>query len=116
MAAITDLTWQQVQDALGIAGAIALDTGKIVIDTSLVTGDTIDGMTDMGVLKFLNKLIEACVEAQTTVNDGQVAGERLNAFSAPSFGNPTNGAVVATRTIRFALQLDSTTQVVGTNV
>src|SRR3712207_535590 len=101
MAAITDLTWQQVQDALDATGAIAVASGKVVITVETVTGDATATMTDAGVLKFINTLLDACLEAQTTANVNQVTGEKLNSFSNPTYGAPSNGNVLVTRTVRL---------------
>ena len=116
MAAINDLTWQQLQDALGTAGAITVASGKVVIDVGLVGGLTADALSDNGVLKFLDKLLDACQDAQTTVNAAQAVGERLAAFSTPTIGAPSSaGLVPVTRAIGFRYVLDSATTIQGPN-
>jgi hypothetical protein len=116
MAVINDLTWQQLQDALGIAGAITVTSEKVLIDVSLIADATIDSLSDKGVLKFLDKLLDACQEAQTTVNAAQAAGERLAAFSPPTIGAPSStGLVPVTRTVGFRYVLDSATSIQGPN-
>ncbi len=91
MAAITDLTWQQLEDASGITGAIAVtgagDTAKVMIDVSLITGSHIGALSSNGVVDFLIKLREFAAASQTTANVGQVAGEKLAAFPALTYGN-----------------------------
>lgn len=115
MAAITDLTWQQLQTEIGTAGAIAISGTTVAIDVSLVTGDATDALTDAGVLKFVDKLLSYCLAAQTTANGGQVAGERLNSFSAPTYGSVLNGQVPVNRTVSLRYALESTAEIVGPN-
>lgn len=116
MAAITDLTFQQLQDAIGVTGAITVVSGKVVIDAGLVAGLTLDDLADMGVLKFLDKLIEAGFDAQVAANSAQIAGERLAAFNAPTIGAASSsGLVPVTRSIGFRYVLDSATTIQGPN-
>jgi len=116
MAAIVDLTWQQLQDALGTAGAITVVSGKVVIDVGLVGGLTADSLSDNGVIKFLDKLLDACQDAQSTANTAQTTGERLAAFTPPTIGAPSSaGLVPVTRSVSFRYVLDSTTSIQGPN-
>lgn len=116
MAAITDLTWQQLQDAIGITGAITVVSGKVVIDVGLIAGATIDGLSDTGVIKFLDKLLEAGYDAQVSANTSQTTGERLAAFSNATIGAPSSaGLVPVTRTVGFRYLLDSATTIQGPN-
>lgn len=91
MTAITDLTWQQLEDASGIIGAIAVtgvgDAAKVMIDVSLITGVHAGALSAGGVVDFLIKLREFASTAQTTANVGQSAGEKLAAFPALVYGN-----------------------------
>ncbi|MHC5719130.1 MAG: hypothetical protein ACYTX0_45475 [Nostoc sp.] len=90
MTAITDLTWQQLEDASGITGAIAVvgtgDTAKVMIDVSLITGSHIAALSATGVIDFLIKLREFAAAAQVTANVGQAVGEKLAAFPALTYG------------------------------
>lgn len=116
MAAITDLTWQELQAAVGVTGAITVVSGAVVIDVGKISGDTVDALTDGGVVKFANKFLDACTEAQATANTNQVAGEKLNAFNSPTFSAPSSGKVLATRTTRTNYELESATLLSGPNV
>lgn len=116
MAAITDLTWQQVQDALGVTGGITVTSSKVVINVETILGSTTDALSDAGVLKFLNKLLDACLDAQATANTNQATGEKLNSFGTPTYGAITNGNVLVTRTVRLNAQLESATTISGPNV
>lgn len=91
MAALTDLTWQQLEDACGITGAITVtgtgDTAKVMIDVSLITGSHIGALSAGGVIDFLIKLREFAATAQTTANTNQSAGEKLAAFPTLVYGN-----------------------------
>ena len=91
MAAITDLTWQQLEDAAGITGAIAVtgtgDAAKVMIDVSLITGTHIGALSAGGVVDFLIKLREFAAAAQVTANTGQSVGEKLAAFPTLTYGS-----------------------------
>lgn len=115
MAAITDLTWQQLADKLP-ANAVKLDTGKVIIDVGVLTGTTVDGLTDTGVVKAIAALMSAGFQAQATVNEPQVAGEKLAAFNTPVNGAIASGYVPITRAIVTRAELASATNIVAPNV
>jgi hypothetical protein len=117
MAAITDLTWEQLNTALGGAGKVSVVGGKVTIDVGAVTGDVIDVLTKAGVVEFCSKLLEAAARAQATVNEGAVAGERLNSFAAPVYGGVTGGYVTVTQTFTGRVSVNPATQsvIVGPN-
>lgn len=122
---ISDLTWAQLGEKLP-AGAIALAAagdmdGKVVIDVSALTGDVIDSLTDTGVVELITKILSGCELAQVTVNEGVVAGDRLNSFPTSNYGsptrNPTDGLLYAQRiqqiVSRAPLNVD---MAIGTNI
>jgi hypothetical protein len=120
MAAINDLTWQQLNEALGETGQIFLgeDTqGNIgvLISVSTVNGSVAGNLSTNGVVKFLMRLREAAAEAQILINETQAVGEKLNAFP-PSTSNGTviNGAITQTGSIQAAIVVSSASEVVGT--
>ena len=127
MAAITDLTWQQLADALGTMGANPIsisgtpNASVITLSIStLVTGTyksdgTEQPIGETGVIRALTKLLDAARIAQEAVNTGKVAGEKLSAFPAPTFGTLANGYAPITRTLTARAVLSSATQIVGTN-
>jgi formylmethanofuran dehydrogenase subunit A len=115
MAALTDLTWQQLASKLP-TGAITVSTdNKVVIDVSAVNDGTIDGLTDTGVVKFFSLLFTAANKAQTDANVDQVDGERLSAFSPATIGTNANGLITLTRPFVCRAELATATNIIGTN-
>lgn len=114
MAALNDLTWQQLQAELPV-GAITVVTGKVVIDTSLITGNTIDAMTDPGVVKFFSMLFTAANKAQSEANLTQVVGEKLAAFKPATIGTGVAGYIPLTRSFVCRSELATATVILGTN-
>lgn len=123
MAAVTDLTWTQLN--------IALKQVLGVTDPSINVISNIEGeATDLsitslignniyvegGVIKAMSILLEACRRAQETANTGKTTGERLNAFPAPTNGAPANNFVPVTRAMTARADLTTATRIVGTNV
>lgn len=115
MAAITDLTWQQLQDKLP-AGAITVTTGAVSINVGIVNGSTIDALTDSGVVKFFSMLFTAANKAQTDANATAEDGESLAAFSPATIGNNANGYITLTRPFVCRSELATATNIIGTNV
>lgn len=112
MAAITDLTWQQVLAELP-ASAIVVTAGKVMIDASLVAGLTVDALTDMGVVKFFAALSTAANKAQVAANVAQAEGEKLAAFAPATVGTATNGFITLTRPFVCRSELSTATNVIG---
>lgn len=106
---ITDLTWQQLLTALGIANAITVVNGRVMIDVGLVTGDTHDALSDSGVVEFMHKLREGCSSAQSTINNGIAVGQRLAAFPPSTATSPTNGFVTVTQQVVTRVPLNFST-------
>ena len=111
MAAITDLTFGQVEEELP-AGAITYvaNNDDIVISLSALTGDTFTGLTDPGVCEVIYKLLRACQRAQAVVNaDPDLEdGEALLTFPPATNGgfDPTTNQVTITSTVIIALNID----------
>lgn len=106
----TDLTWIQLQEAIGANGTISYDAANqdIVIRVKPITGDNYNGIGNIGVIEFVAKLFTICRTAQTQSNTNAVAGSRLNAFQAPQFGVPfqsDNGQFFALATYTMQAQL-----------
>lgn len=112
MPQITDLTWAQLETALGSNGAISVVGGTIVIKPSLITGDSLETMAASGVVEFMHKIRSACSSAQTTVNNGQAIGDRLAAFPAQTATTPIDGYVTITQQIVSRVPLN-TNSIVG---
>lgn len=116
MAALTDLTWQQLAAQLP-ANAINVDAGgKVVIDVGLITDNTTNALTDSGIVKFFSILFTAANKAQTAANTNQADGEKLAAFSAATIGNSANGFITLTRPFVCRSELATATNIIGTNV
>lgn len=114
MAALNDLTWQQLQDQLP-TGAITVVSGKVVIDVSIVSALTADALSDQGVVKFFSMLFTAANKAQTAANATQTDGEKLAAFSPATIGNNANGFITLTRPFVCRSELATATNIIGTN-
>jgi hypothetical protein len=113
--AVTDLTWSQVETALGNAGAIAPDAdGLLVINPALITGQAMT-MNDFGVIEFLYKFLLACNVAQTAINSNQEVGQRLAAFPAFSAGAPINNYVQISQQVICRIPLNTNTVIGSTN-
>jgi len=90
----SDLTFDQLSDALPADSVLALAAGAAVanagvyLNVSAITGDAITALADDGVIETLLKLIQAGSKAQTTINATAAAGSRLNAFPATTYGAP----------------------------
>jgi len=90
----TDLTFDQLSDALPADSVLAIAAGGAVanaglyLNVSAITGDAITDLADEGVIETLLKLIQAGAKAQTTINATAGPGSRLNAFPATTYGAP----------------------------
>lgn len=118
MAAITDLTWQQLLDKLP-AGSITVlaaagsNPAKVQIDVSLAADIAADALTDSGVIKFFSALLNAGASAQATANTGQATGERLAAFTVATSGPTAQGFVPISRTFTARSELATAANIVG---
>lgn len=116
MAALTDLTWQQLAAQLP-ANAIAVDaSGKVIVDIGVVLGSTADALSDAGVVKFFNVMFSAANKAQLTANTDQIDGEKLAAFNPATIGGNANGYITLTRQFVCRSELATATNIVGSNV
>ena len=114
MAALTDLTWQQLAAQLP-ANAIAVDAnGKVVIDGGLVSSSTADALTDPGVVKFFSLLCTAANKAQIVANQAQADGEKLTAFAPATIGTAADGYITLTRPIVCRSELATAVNIIGT--
>lgn len=114
MAALTDLTWQQVAQQLP-ADAITVVDGKVMVDVGTTTGNVIDALTDGGVVKFFSILFSAANKAQIAANQTQDDGEKLTAFSPATIGAAADGFVTLTRPFVCRSELGTATNIIGTN-
>lgn len=115
MAAITDLTWQQLSEKLS-TNAIKVDSnGKVVIDVSAVCGDSISGLSNQGVIKFFSLLFTAANKAQIDANTESTEGERLSAFAPATIGTNADGYITLSRPFLCKSELSTATNIIGTN-
>lgn len=114
MAALTDLTWQQLQDKLP-TGTITVVSGKVVIDVSLVNGATVDALTDSGVVKFFSMLFTAANKAQIDANVTHADGEKLTTFSPATIGTNAGGYITLSRPFVCRSELATAVNIVGSN-
>jgi hypothetical protein len=120
MAAITDLTFAQLNTELGVT-AFSLDApnNDILLSLKALTGDNFTALTNNGVTEVMHKLITGCQEAQATVNsaDGIDADEQLRSFPPSTTGafNPTNLQIPVRHTVEVSLNVDPN-NVRGVNV
>ena len=115
MAALTDLTWQQLVSKLP-DDAITVVAGAVTINVGIVNESTVDALTDTGVIKFFSMLFSAANKAQIDANVAQVEGEKLAAFSPATVGANANGFITLTRPFICKSELSTATNIVGTNV
>jgi len=120
MAAITDLTFEQLNDAAiadaNIGEAIFSFAGDtITLDIKKLTGDAFSAITDEGVCEALFKLRKLAGDAQTEVNSTALPDEALTSFPPFTYGLPSaNGLVRVNQIQTVQLPLLANT-VVGTN-
>lgn len=111
MAAITDLTFAQIQANLP-ANTITYNGANddIVISLKTLTGDEFTALTNDGVCEVIYKLLRACQQAQAIANEapGVEDDEILLSFPAPTNGgfNPVNNQVEVRSTVTIALNID----------
>lgn len=109
MPQITDLTWQQLETAIGVNNAIIVDpTHGVCIRVGAFLAVNPTTKTATGVVEALFELREAAKKAQDTVNTNQLIGERLAAFPPSTSGNAVNGYVIQQGTIVVKTPLATT--------
>lgn len=123
MPAPTDLTWAQLQAAFAELGIQSVLSETVVgavyhvnFNVSPIVGEV--GMVGGGVVKFATKLLEACRLAQDRLNTDasgalKPAGERFDAFPAPTLAPAIGAFVPVTRSVRSRSDIGSATKVVG---
>jgi hypothetical protein len=112
----SDLTFQQLADAAP-TGAITVSGSDVIISMSTLTGDTINTLSQTGVIEACIKLLNAAEIAQATVNTGIVSPNRLSSFfSSYSSVTTTNGIATTqnTRSVSGVVTLNQDA-ITGTN-
>lgn len=125
MSVVTDLTWSQLntalQQLLGTNTSLinANENGVTVITLNInpiISGTEVDGLSALGVIKFITRLHDACRIAQEAANQGKTTGEKLSAFGAATAAAPRGTLVPITRAMVTQADLSTATKIVGTNV
>ncbi|MEG4579360.1 hypothetical protein QUA71_06955 [Microcoleus sp. MON1_C5] len=96
---MNDLSFAEVLAAL-TPEAVFVDGSKgICVDVSKVSGETsnLTLLSNLGVVEFCYKLLDACNRAQTTKNSTLPTGSKLNAFADPSWSTPSSTGTVVGR-------------------
>lgn len=95
MAAITDLTFQQLETASGVSNLLIVDsTYGLMLRLSALTSAAVNAKSNSGVVQALYKVREYAALAHTT-NQSAVIGERLAAFPQATTGTAVNGYVLS---------------------
>lgn len=116
---ITDLTWQQIADALGSNSKIFLGEDPdgnigVLISVAGINDEIAPSMNTDGVVKCLSRLRDAAYKAQSTANSAEGITQPLAAFpAATTSSNVENGYVIQSGTIDAAIKVSSATEVVG---
>jgi len=116
MAIITDLSFQQLETAAGIADLFSVNQslGLMMRLSALITPG-VDAKSDKGVVQILYKLREICALAQITANQNALMGERLAAFPQAQTGTAINGYVISSGQIVVKTPLSVTGILGATN-
>lgn len=88
---MNDLSFAELLAALP-PDSIFIDSNRgICVNVSLVSGESVNLylLTQVGVIEFCYKLLDAAHRAQTTKNAALPAGSKLNSFSAPVWSTPS---------------------------
>ncbi|MEG4294217.1 hypothetical protein Q5692_35685 [Microcoleus sp. C2C3] len=96
---MNDLTWAELLATLAPNSIFVDATKGICVSVSLVSGETtnLNALTQLGVVEFAYKLLDAANRAQTSKNATLPTGSKLNAFGAPTWSTPTSTGTVTAR-------------------
>jgi hypothetical protein len=122
MAIVQDLSFAEINTeavALPSIGVpiFTLSGTDILMNVSLLTGDTFTALTDAGFIEMMFKIRKLASLAQTTVNAAvaTIPQEELKTFPGFSYSTPSStGVVEVTQFQRLALSLNDSV-IVGTN-
>jgi len=107
---MADITFSELSAAAN--NCCIESNGKVLIDPSLLTGETIANLSDGGVLETLAKLMKSAYEAQEEKNELLQQGQKLGALSPPSSNVPAlDGGKIITTTeyamrLKYSVDLD----------
>jgi hypothetical protein len=94
-----DLTWAELLGALPPNAVFVDGVRGICINVSLVSGETtnLNALTQVGVIEFAYKLLEAANRAQVSKNGTLPPGSKLNAFAPTVWATPTSAGMVTAK-------------------
>jgi len=96
---MNDLTWAELLAALP-PEAVFIDSSRgVCINTSLVSGEStpLNLLTQVGVIEFCYKLLDAASRAQKAKNSSLPTGSKLNSFGDPVWSTPNTAGMVTAR-------------------
>lgn len=99
---MNDLTWQELLTAMPPNSIFVDGTKGICLNVSLISGEStnLNALTQLGVIEFCFKLLDAANKAQVTKNSALPTGSKLNAFGNPVWSTPTlSGTVVGKHSV-----------------
>lgn len=113
MAAITDLTFEQVNDVAiadpNIGEAIFSITGDVIsLNVKALTGDAFTAITDEGFVEMMLKLNKIASETQAIVNEtATLPEEELTSFPTTTYGLPdAKGNISISYVTRYSIPLN----------
>ena len=95
---MNDLTFAELLAALPPNSIFVDATRGICINVSLISGESpiLNALTQVGVVEFVYKLLDAAARSQKSKNNSLPTGSKLNSFSDPVWSTPNaNGNVIA---------------------
>lgn len=96
---MNDLTWAEILAALP-PDAVFVDASRgVCVNVSLISGESpnLNSLTQVGVVEFCYKLLDAANRAQTSKNSTLPVGSKLNSFSAPTWSTPNSSGLATAR-------------------
>lgn len=120
MAAITDLTFEQVANEVAtdpnpfFVGADADGNVTVLLSLTVLNGEDVPDLTSTGVVKAMARLHALCAKAQKTLNQNQVPGEKLDAFPVPvTSAQAEEGYIEQAAPIKYRLAIATAEEIYG---
>lgn len=107
---MNDLTFAELLAALAPDSVFVDGTRGICVNVSKVSGETtnLNLLTQVGVIEFCYKLLDAASRAQKTKNSSLPTGSKLNSFGDPVWGTPTaTGKVTARHSVTAQFEVST---------
>ena len=96
---MNDLSFAELLAALEPDAVFVDGVNGVCINISKVSGESsnLTLLSNIGVVEFAYKLLDACNRAQITKNSSLPTGTKLNAFGNPSWSTPSSTGTVVGR-------------------